>query len=303
MDPVTAGALVSGAASVFNTGANWWNQSQNRKQSEANLQRQIKANRQMAELNWQKNLEQWNRENLYNSPEQQMQRFREAGLNPNLVATQGSSGNAQGSPTYEQQAADYSQKQARRLPTMPNLTAMYQDVKTKHRQADQIKELTRLAVRNAELARAKQFFTEKQQEQLEKVMGFNLDTAKYRSEIAQSQASMEAEKSRRFKEFQDQQYDKLVSEVKIMQSQAEYRKLSAKLKGFGLDTNDDSVAKMLAVFAMDNGYYSLKDFFDSMTKGDNNLGKVNFENNPIPMGMPGNLGLDFMRAMNQIFKK
>lgn len=31
------------------------------------------------------NLAQWERENIYNSPSQQMQRFREAGLNPNLI--------------------------------------------------------------------------------------------------------------------------------------------------------------------------------------------------------------------------
>lgn len=37
-------------------------------------------------------LEQWNRTNEYNSPEQQMQRFSEAGLNPNLIYGQGSPG-------------------------------------------------------------------------------------------------------------------------------------------------------------------------------------------------------------------
>lgn len=34
-------------------------------------------------------LEQWNRENAYNSPKQQMQRLKEAGLNPNLVYGKG----------------------------------------------------------------------------------------------------------------------------------------------------------------------------------------------------------------------
>lgn len=58
-----------------------------------------KANRklQQQQLNW--NEEMWNQNNQYNTPQAQMQRFRDAGLNPNLVLGQGSmtSGNS-GSP-------------------------------------------------------------------------------------------------------------------------------------------------------------------------------------------------------------
>lgn len=36
----------------------------------------------------------WNMQNVYNTPKAQMQRFDEAGLNPNLIYTQGNSGNA-----------------------------------------------------------------------------------------------------------------------------------------------------------------------------------------------------------------
>lgn len=58
------------------------------------------ANREMAEFAYRQNLEQWHRENEYNSPAAQMSRLKEAGLNPNLVY--GSIGNtAGGSPTYD----------------------------------------------------------------------------------------------------------------------------------------------------------------------------------------------------------
>lgn len=40
------------------------------------------------------NLEFWNMQNAYNSPEQQMKRFQEAGLNPHLIYGQGNSGSA-----------------------------------------------------------------------------------------------------------------------------------------------------------------------------------------------------------------
>lgn len=49
-----------------------------------------KANRELAELAYQQNVEQWERENAYNHPAQQMSRLREAGLNPNLVYGNGS---------------------------------------------------------------------------------------------------------------------------------------------------------------------------------------------------------------------
>lgn len=55
-----------------------------------------RANRQLAEYQNAWNLEQWNRENEYNSPLKQMERYQEAGLNPNLIYGNGvsSSGNS-----------------------------------------------------------------------------------------------------------------------------------------------------------------------------------------------------------------
>lgn len=44
------------------------------------------------------NLQQWHRENEYNTPAAQMQRYREAGLNPALMYSQGTNGNSNGSP-------------------------------------------------------------------------------------------------------------------------------------------------------------------------------------------------------------
>ena len=44
------------------------------------------------------NLDQWQRENDYNSPSAQMSRFREAGLNPDLMYGNGTPGNSMGSP-------------------------------------------------------------------------------------------------------------------------------------------------------------------------------------------------------------
>lgn len=71
--------------------------------NEANLQAVENtnvANRQLAEYKFQKDLEMWNKENVYNSPSAQMQRFKDAGLNPNLIYGKGTSGNTSTSVRY-----------------------------------------------------------------------------------------------------------------------------------------------------------------------------------------------------------
>lgn len=64
-------------------------------------ERTNKANRELAEYGYSMDLDQWNRMNEYNSPLNQMLRFKEAGLNPNLIYGQGTPGNATSSPTYK----------------------------------------------------------------------------------------------------------------------------------------------------------------------------------------------------------
>lgn len=73
------------------------------------VNKQIEAQKQENQLNReynlmlarqqnQWNLEQWQRENDYNSPTSQMARLRAAGLNPDLMYGQGTTGNSAGSP-------------------------------------------------------------------------------------------------------------------------------------------------------------------------------------------------------------
>lgn len=73
------GSLIDG---IFNSKA----------QSNAN-----KANMQLAQYNWQQQIDMWNRNNSYNTPKNQMARLKDAGLNPNLVYGHGSVANTSGS--------------------------------------------------------------------------------------------------------------------------------------------------------------------------------------------------------------
>lgn len=64
----------------------------------AENQKNREYNLMLARQQNQWNLEQWQRENDYNSPTSQMARMREAGLNPDLMYGQGTTGNSAGSP-------------------------------------------------------------------------------------------------------------------------------------------------------------------------------------------------------------
>lgn len=58
-------------------------------------------NRQQSLEAYQRDMEMWRIQNEYNSPSSQMARYQAAGLNPNLIYGQGSSGNATGMPSYQ----------------------------------------------------------------------------------------------------------------------------------------------------------------------------------------------------------
>ena len=59
------------------------------------------SNKKLAEDQKDFSKDMWNQQNQYNSPQAQMSRYREAGLSPNLIYGQGSSGNASQMPTYD----------------------------------------------------------------------------------------------------------------------------------------------------------------------------------------------------------
>jgi regulator of replication initiation timing len=58
----------------------------------------------------QEALDDWNRQNEYNSPKAQMQRYKDAGLNPQLIYGQGTPGNAPATPVSSQKSGAYAPK-------------------------------------------------------------------------------------------------------------------------------------------------------------------------------------------------
>lgn len=72
-----------------------------------NIEAQKKANKELAKYSYGMDLEQWKRQNEYNTPLSQMERFKDAGLNQNLIYGTGTSGNAASSPTYNEATTDH----------------------------------------------------------------------------------------------------------------------------------------------------------------------------------------------------
>lgn len=59
------------------------------------------GNMELAQYQNEANIDMWNRQNEYNTPLQQMERLKEAGLNPNLMYGQGNTGNASSAPQMQ----------------------------------------------------------------------------------------------------------------------------------------------------------------------------------------------------------
>lgn len=134
-----AAGLIAGGATLGGAGINF-------AQANRNTKRTIKANKELAEYAYDRDLEMWERNNAYNAPAAQMQRLKDANLNPHLVYGNGSVvGNTAGNvPRYNPPRVDYD------IPAPVNLEAAtmnsisaYQDVTMRQAQIDNIRAQTK----------------------------------------------------------------------------------------------------------------------------------------------------------------
>lgn len=90
------------------------------------MQRNLQTQQELAKYRYEKDREMYENALAYNTPAQQMQRFKDAGLNPNLIYSRGDSGNAPAvMPKYPEMSADM------QLPSpvkIPNLSKYYDTV-------------------------------------------------------------------------------------------------------------------------------------------------------------------------------
>lgn len=91
--PEIGAALVSGVSGLLGGAFSGY-------QSDKATKEYNRGQLELAKYQNQANINLWNMQNAYNTPAAQMQRYRDAGLNPNLIYGQGSSGNASGIPEF-----------------------------------------------------------------------------------------------------------------------------------------------------------------------------------------------------------
>lgn len=132
IDPITAAALIGGGAGlldgVFRTAGQNRQNKANRELAEQqaqwnreNMQMENQFNVDMFNRTNEWNLEHWNRVNEYNSPQEQMARLAEAGLNPHLIygsKPQGAAGTAGPLSAQQQSSASvkpYTRAEARNI--------------------------------------------------------------------------------------------------------------------------------------------------------------------------------------------
>lgn len=94
MDPITGSALIGAGASLIGNLFGSKNQSDANKTNLKIAQMNNEFNERMMQKQMDYNMDMWNRQNAYNTPSAQVQRLRNAGLNPSLMMGQGQTGTA-----------------------------------------------------------------------------------------------------------------------------------------------------------------------------------------------------------------
>lgn len=204
--------LIPAITAAASLAGNLFNTSSTRKTN----QQQTDVNAQLYDKQRADALQDWNRQNAYNSPSQQMQRFKEAGLNPNLVY--GQMTNAPVIRSTEAKAPDYV---APRIDTsqVGNILGSYYDIKSKE-----------LMLKNQELANqiAEQELQGKtrlntigQQTMPEQADAYRLRNDKLRADIDSTIADWS--NKRLASSLYGPQYEKLIEETKNIVTNREYQ--------------------------------------------------------------------------------
>lgn len=224
---------------------------QSKKQNEANME--------MAKYSASANQAAIDRQNAYNTPKNQMQRFSEAGLNPNLIYGQGNAGNQSGAPQMP------SPGMTAGLVQMPELLSAYQDFQVKRAQVNQINA-------NAENKRAQtatellkrlniDVSTQTKKRMLEQ---FNI-LAPHQTKITEARANEGVARASMAMSdsFYKNQYADRLWKAKVetdeqrrdaMAADVMFRKHRNEWMKYGVTTSDNVLVRVLSKMAIDSGF-------------------------------------------------
>lgn len=173
--------LIQGALGAFGIGAQ---SSINANTQRQNVDATNRANRELAEYQYSKDVEMWNRGNVYNDPMNQMARLKKAGLNPNLVYGSGSvSGNTTSQlPKYNAPTMSYNYTPS---VDIPGMIGMFQDIQLRNAQirnqeasAEFAPMLNEFKAKNMKWTESKSFF-----DSLMKEIAWEMQSGEYGTEV------------------------------------------------------------------------------------------------------------------------
>jgi len=274
-DPLSA-ALIAGGASLIGGGVNAYAQGKMNKKTREWNEKMYEKQRTDNEAIWNKqnsyNESMWAMQNDYNSPQSQMKRLRESGLNPNLVYGTGTvANNAQAirsSDTPNASPASW-QPRAPEIGSMAtNSIGAYQDVRLKQAQYDNLKAINTKIAQDTALASANtaSSLTKNARSQFDLDMARSLQSVsaemarknllKLSSEAGIAEAKSDTELGRAGYQSiaYDKSYNKLMDEqsLKKMRSTIQnidagttLRKFETQMKDMGISASDPFYIRML----------------------------------------------------------
>ncbi len=234
LDPLTAQAIINAGSQVTGGILGYIGQRQTNK-----------TNLRLAKEAREHDVKMWQMQNEYNTPAMQMQRLKEAGLNPNLMYGQGTTGNAltpQKAPVPEVGNELSSLAQMSLAPVL----SMYQDWRVKNAQIENLKANAEATRQNAALTALRQITQDYTNRKLRDESDFWLTDAENRSYKLQGEANITRFKAhtaqRIFNEALPSQIKQIMLRNNLLEQQIRSYQLenqfNEQLKPYGMRSTD-----------------------------------------------------------------
>lgn len=265
LDPVTA-SLVVGGAQLVGQGANAYAQGKMNKKTR-------QWNEKMFDRQNQRDLDYWNLQNSYNSPEQQMDRLRKAGLNPHLIYGHGADATASPVPTSGVASWNPRAPEVDLGRAASDSLGAYFNTATREAQTDNLKaqndvllqDATLKAMQTAQTA-ASTAKTKQETQQSSELFGISLEAAKANVQktvadttytlsenerrTLQTSSSLQEAAERILKSRSDRATSaveriRIAAAIRDIQNSAELKQLDIDLKKNGINPNDPMYQRIL----------------------------------------------------------
>lgn len=238
------------------------------------------GNLELAKYQYEMDRKMWKEQMKYNSPAEQMKRYEEAGLNPNLMYSQGNPGNVASYPQFQPTKKDYSQLQPLKV---LDVIGMYQDFRMKDAQIDNVQAQNAVILQETEnkalvnnLLRETSPYKIKQ----EAVKGEYADLltgTEYQNKLAMlginRNKTILQDKDLKLKDYDLQIKEQLLQQgsnrITDQMLDIEFKKYRNKLAQLGIGPNDKLAFRFLVQYLAKKGQ-TLKEFFGEMLPTDSN---------------------------------